>query len=572
MAKYARKRTPKPSEEDELESAYSNIAGSRRKKASAGSNNHTAAIIAVVIAIVAVCFCIAAGYIYFRNAELNGIILDNVTVAGVDVGGMTQADAIDAVRVATAHTYSTTPMVVTVLDSRAEIPVNCVGALDIRKAVKDAYRFGNKGSSSKRKQEQQIAATTGYAVDLTPYLEVDEAAIRDILAKIGEKYSTSLTQTKYSVTGEEPMQTLVIQLGIPEYGLDLNALYKQVMAAYSANTFTVEGQCGMIEPDPVDLDALHLQYYKAPVDAYYDTKRSEVIPGIDGYGFDLEQAKETLAKAQYGTTVEIDLRPIPPTVSTEDVSNTLFKDVLGTFTANAKSSGKDRNTNLRLACEAINGLVLNPGDVFSYNDTLGERTAENGYRPAPSYSGGQTTDTIGGGICQVSSTLYYCVLSAELQVVTRKNHGFLPSYMPVGLDATVSWGAVDFQFKNNLEYPVRIEATASGGKTTITILGTETRNYEVKLVSETLSQTGYSTVYQTMPADNPEGYKDGDVITTPYTGYEANTYLVKYEIGTDKELSREFIAYSKYNSRDKVICKIEVPPESPDSTDTPVTQ
>ena len=491
MAKYARKRTrQKPSEEDELESVYSSISGNRPHKGKADNNNHTTAIIAVVIAIVAVCFCIAAGYLYFQNAELNGIILDNVTVAGIDVGGMTQADAIDAVRVATAHTYSNVPMVVTVLDSQAEIPVSCVGALDVRKAVKAAYQFGNKGSASKRQQEQQVAATTGYAVDLTPYLEVDEAAIRDILAKVGEKYSTTLTQTKYTVTGEAPQQTLVIQLGIPEYGLDLNALYKQVMAAYSANTFTVEGSCGIIEPDPVDLDALHQQYYTAPVDAYYDPQRSEVVPGIDGYGFDLEKAKETLANAKYGTTVEIDLRPIAPAVTTEDVSSTLFRDVLGTFTATAKNSSSNRNTNLRLACESLNGLVLNPGDAFSYNDTLGERTAANGYRPAPSYAGGQTTDTIGGGICQVSSTLYYCVLSAELQVVTRKNHGFLPSYMPVGLDATVSWGSVDFQFKNNLDYPVRIEATASGGTTTITIWGTETRDYEVKLESEILSKTG----------------------------------------------------------------------------------
>ena len=282
MGKYEKKRTRRPSEEDELESAYTSLAGKSRRSAKANTQNHKMAIIAVVISVVAICFCIAAGYIYFQNAALNGIILDNVSVAGVDVGGMTQADAIDAVRNATAHSYSNVPMVVTVLDSQVEIPVSCVKSLDVRKAVKAAYQFGNTGSSSKRKQEQQIAQTTGYAVDLTPYLEVDEAAIRDILATFGEKYSTTLTQTKYSVTGQEPKQTLVIQIGVPEYGLDLNLLYKQVMASYSANLFTTEGHCGIIEPDQVDLDALHLQYYKAPADAYYDPKQSTVVPGIVG--------------------------------------------------------------------------------------------------------------------------------------------------------------------------------------------------------------------------------------------------------------------------------------------------
>lgn len=572
MGKYEKKRTRRrrPSEEEELESAYTSIAGSRRRKNKQSSNNHTVAIVAVVIAVAAICLCIAAGYIYFQKAELNGIILDNVTVAGVDVGGMTQANAIEAVRIATANTYSKVPMVVTVLESQAEIPVSYVGALDIRNAVKAAYQFGNTGSASKRQQEQQIAATTGYAVDLTPYLEVNEEAIRKILAQVGGNYSTTLTQTKCSVTGQSPKQTLVIQLGIPEYGLDLNALYKQVMAAYSANTFTVEGYCGMIEPDPVDLDALYQQYYKAPVDAYYDPEKSDVVAGIDGYGFDLEAAKETLSKAEYGTTVEIPLGPIPPAISREDVSATLFQDVLGTFTASANSN-KNRNVNLRLACEAIDGLVLNPGDVFSYNDTLGERTEEKGYKAADAYAGGKTVSTVGGGICQVSSSLYYSVLEAELQVVTRRNHGFVSSYMPMGLDATVSWDSIDFQFKNNLNFPIRIEASASGGKTTVSILGTETRDYRVKLEYEILSKTGYTTVYETMPADNPEGYKDGDVISTPYTGYEVDSYRIKYALDSDEELSRELIAHSVYKKRDKVICKIEAPstPTEPSSPTDP---
>ena len=568
MGKYERKRTRRPTEEEELESAYTSIAGSSKNSKKPEKHNHTAAIIAVIAAVIAVCFCIVAGYIYFQNADMDGIILENVSVAGVDVGGMTQAAAIDAVRAATAHTYSNVPMVVKVLDSQAEIPVDYVGSLNVRAAVRAAYKFGNSGTQSKRQREQQIAMTTGYAVDLEPYLKLKESRIRKVLEDLGSDYSTTLTQSTYSITGTAPQQTLVVKLGIPEYGLDLNALYDQVVAAYSANTFQVEGVCGMIEPDTVDLDAILQQVYVAPTDAYYDPETNQVVDGIDGYGFDVDAAKEQLEKAEFGSTVEIKLQPVPPAVDSEDVNAMLFRDVLATYTAKS-SSKKNRDVNLRLACEAVNGLVLNPGDVFSYNDTLGERTAEKGYRAAGAYVAGKTVATLGGGICQVSSSLYYCVLKSELQVVARKNHGFVSSYMPLGLDATVSWGSVDFRFKNNSNYPIRIEASASGGKTVVSIIGTELRDYTVDFKSEVVSKTGYDTVYKTMAADNAEGYEDGDVISTPYTGYEVNTYLIRYDANTKKEISRDFIANSVYNKRDKVICKIETPAVDSGGSTTP---
>ncbi len=543
-------------EAEELEEAYRNMTGMSGKPEKAKKSNRPAAIVAICIAVVAICIAVAAGYLYFRNADMNGIILENITVAGVDVGGMTQADAIDAVRAATASTYSKTPMVVTVLDTTVEIPTSCVGTIDIRGAVREAYKFGNSGTQTHRQEQQQIAMTTGYAVNMASYLRLDKQEIKSILAKLGENYNSTLSQSTYEVTGTAPNQTLVIKLGMPEYGLDLNALFDQVLNAYGNNVFSVEGECGMIEPEAIDLESILKKYYIAPVDAHFDPETFAPVEGVDGYGFDIDSAKSKLKESPYGSTVEIPFTAIPPQVTAESLGALLYRDELATFTAK-KSSNKSRDENLRLACEAINGTILLPGDVFSYNDTLGERTAEKGYKPAPSYAGNETVMTYGGGICQVSSALYYCTLVAEMETLVRQNHGFAPTYIPLGMDATVSWGFIDFRFRNNCDYPVRIDASSEGGSVTVTLVGTNEKDYYVELESEIVRKESYSITYETLPANNAEGYKEGDYITTPYTGYTAKAYRCKYSNETKELISRELIGKSVYKKRDAVICKIE---------------
>ncbi len=548
-------RYRKRNDADELEHAYRGMAGGRQRKKKKQNSNRDAAIIASCIALVAIGIGIAAGWIYFDKAQMNGVILHNITVAGVDVGGMTQAQAVEAVK-ANSVAYRTTPMVITVLDSTAQIPVEYVGQLDVRGAVKAAYKFGNSGSQQEREKQQQIARDEGYVVDLTPYLGLNTEGIKQILSGLGGDYSSTLTQSTYEVTGTYPEQKLVVTLGVPEYGLDLNALYQDVLDAYSSFTFSVTGECGMIEPTPVDLETILNQYYIAPVDATFDSKTFEIIDGKDGYGFDLETAKEKLKQSEYGTTVEIPFGAISPKITAKELSTTLYKDQLSTYTA-ASSSDPDRDTNLRLACESINGMILMPGDVFSYNEALGERTTAKGYRRGRSYAGNETVETVGGGICQVSSTLYYCALIADLEILLRENHGFATSYMPLGMDATVSWGSLDFRFKNNTNYPIRIEASASGGNTTVTLVGTDDRDYYVKMEYETLSTYDYAISYKTMAANNAEGYKDGDYITEPYTGYDVKTYRCKYSKANDELLMRNFEDESQYRSRDGVVCKIE---------------
>jgi vancomycin resistance protein YoaR len=165
--------------------------------------------------------------------------------------------------------------------------------------------------------------------------------------------------------------------------------------------------------------------------------------------------------------------------------------------------------------------------------------------------------TYGGGICQVASTLYYCTLLAELETLVRENHGFVPDYVPLGMDATVSWGSIDFRFRNSSKYPIRIEATADGGSVTVSLVGTDDKDYYIEMEYEALSKEEYSVSYKTMSANNTDGYKDGDYITEPFTGYQVKTYRCKYHKDTKELISRDYVDRSTYKKRDGVICRIE---------------
>lgn len=549
------KQPDKKQEELEIESAFDDIAPPQKRKTQLRSG----IIISLCAVVIVLAVALIAGLGYYNNVYLNGVILDNVTVAGVDVGGMSIAQAVEAVTAAAEKTYGQTPMFVKVFDSQVELPNHVVSNLNVRRAVNKAYSFGRLGTSQKKQAEQQAAMTEGLFVDLAPYLDVDKNTILTALAPLEEKFSTTLSQSVYSIEKTDDGNYLSITLGTPEYELDLNDLYRAILDAYSQNEFSLEYTCPFVAPDPLDLEGIHKEHYVAPIDASLHPETYEVTPGTDGYGFDIAAAQETINNTPYGQTIKIPFVPIPPEVTTEDMNALLFRDKLSTYTATS-SSNYNRDINLDLACKAINGVVLKPGEVFSYNDTLGERTPEKGYRPGASYSGGETEITYGGGICQVSSSLYYCVMHADLEVVLREEHGYVSSYVPIGMDATVSWGAVDFQFRNNMDYPIKIEASANRGSVTVSIYGTDDRDYYVEMEYAVTGTEPYKTTYKDYPADNTEGYKDGEEIVSPYTGYTAVTYRCKYKKDTKELISKDFEAKSVYNKRDAVICRIESAP------------
>ena len=156
----------------------------------------------------------------------------------------------------------------------------------------------------------------------------------------------------------------------------------------------------------------------------------------------------------------------------------------------------------------------------------------------------------------MASALYCCALVAELEIIVRESNDFYPGYVPLGLDAAVSWGSADFRFRNTTNYPVRIDAETAEGAVTITLVGTENRNYRVELEYEVLSESDYEVTYQNMAADNQKGYKDGDYIVEPRKGYKVKTYRCKFDNTTGEQLLREFIDQSNYQVQDGIVCRI----------------
>ena len=542
----------------ELDETYYQLSG---KKKAAKKKNPLIAVCVVLSAIVLAmgCFMIAS----FGSLFDSFLPMGNVTIGNTDLRGMTKQEAKEAL-VAMQQEYLEKPMVIRVLDSTVELTgAEAKIVFDIDEAVNAAFR------------DPSITN-----LELLNYLQLDTNAVKAAVNELGSVFNTTLQQTVWAVEGEVPSlapdaedaegKILVIKKGIPQYGLDTNNLYNQVLAGYNAYQFQVVGECSILEPELPDLDALLQEHYIAPADAVMGEDFT-IQPESYGYGFDAEDAAAKLAALAYGETLSIPFARIPAEVTAEMLLGTLYTDVLGEFqTPYQGDDDNNRNTNLALACAAINNVILMPGEEFSYNATLGERTAAAGYKPAGTYVNGLTVDTIGGGICQVSSTLYYCTLLADLKIIERWPHGYISNYTDPGMDASVSWPSADLHFANNTGYPIKIEAYRADGNVTVRILGTDTKDYYVEMHYKITSTDPYEVVYEEYPPDNEKGYHDGQVLVTPYSGYNVLAYKHKYSKADSSLISSTLESTNEYSRRDCVVVKIvestTTPEETPEET------
>lgn len=238
----------------------------------------------------------------------------------------------------------------------------------------------------------------------------------------------------------------------------------------------------------------------------------------------------------------------------------LIKDLLGTYTTSFSTSGSNRSANVTNGCEKINGTLLYPGEEFSAYQTISPFTSDNGYYLAGSYSNGQVVESFGGGICQVTSTLYNAVLLAELEVTERNNHSMIVTYVPKSSDAAIAESSgKDFKFVNNTEYPIYIEGYTENKKITFNIYGVETRpeSHKVEYVSEVLSETIPDDV---LVANSSAAI--GSFSSSPrHIGYTARLWKVVYENG--EEVSREVINNSRYSPSPKTV-SVGIATDNPD--------
>ena len=337
---------------------------------------------------------------------------------------------------------------------------------------------------------------------------------------------------------------------VPKNGrkIDLPRLTDALRAALAAGTLEpVPCAYEVVEAKPVDFDAF-AETYATAKNASYNAAADQVEEGTVQVTFDAAAAQKLVAQAQPGQEITVPAQIQQPKVSKEALEKVLFRDVLASCTTYV-SGAWGRIQNVRKAAQNISGTVLNCGDQFSYNDAIGPTTADYGFYAAPGYVGGKTVDVYGGGVCQVSSTLYYATLKANLEIVMRYCHQYAPGYIKWGCDATVYDGFPDFIFANNTDYPIKIVTYWNNNNVTVEILGTKVDDSYVEMVSETVDVIPWETVYEETDELAPGEKQE---IQTPYTGYVVQTWRNVYA-GDGTLLSSTFEATSNYESRDQII-------------------
>jgi vancomycin resistance protein YoaR len=294
-----------------------------------------------------------------------------------------------------------------------------------------------------------------------------------------------------------------------------------------------------------------------------------VTPSVIGKAVDIEATKKALNEAlakglSEPVTANAVVTEKQPDIKTEDLSS--IKDVLGTFSTSFSSSGAARSTNLRVGAGKINGHVLMPGETLSGYECMHPFTRGNGYATAKAYENGQVVDSVGGGVCQIATTLYNAVLQAELTVVQRQNHSMIIGYVKPSMDAAIAGTYKDIKFTNNYSTPIYVEGYTSGKTLTFTIYGKETRpaNRTFKFVSETLGVSGPGAPKEVVDPSMAPGTKRK--VQSSHTGIRSRLWKVIYVDGAEQ--SREILHTDRYNAS-KAIYKVG--PAAP-AVAEPVTQ
>ena len=378
--------------------------------------------------------------------------------------------------------------------------------------------------------------------------DFDETALHAAAARIAADYAEPPVHASYEVVEG----AIRVTKACDGRRLDETALREALRAVHEYYNADYRVEVSFVTDPARTLTAqqLHDAVHGEMKNASYDIETGAILPETLGADFGVRSAQDLLDAAAPGETVTISARIEFPAVTAKKLEEVLFRDVLGECKTRVTGTTA-RRTNVRLAAEKIQGYVMNAGDVFSYNETVGKRTAEAGFQPAPAYVKGETVDEIGGGICQVSSTLYYACLRGNLAITERYAHRYVPAYIDWGMDATVSWGGPDYKFTNDTLYPIRIETVYEGGWLTVRLLGTNVDGIYAKMTNEVLSRTDWETEYVEDEAIAPGAE---EVKTTPYTGYKVKSYRHVY----DKDgnlLSSAFEADSNYKVRNKVILR-----------------
>ena len=544
------------------------------KRLSGGAGKKPLIIIGILVAVLAAAYLGLCAYaasldVFFPNTTINGVDVAGMTVqqAGEELGSTLPQRTMSFYLPLTDKSGDgvTAPEDETLYDPEPAATVSCESLgitqdLDYTAYAQSVYDRSQGQSGFFQGGWSFLAHLFHSQGAKGVYLEPDETVFRQKLSELAQTFSRPAQDTSYEV-GQDSLTVTRELDGLAVTEADLEQPIREALSSEADGAVYVDA--AILPAQALSAQDIHDAVAGSMKNAGYDAATDSITPEQAGAEFDVAEAQALLDAASPGETVEIPADIQQPHVTAAELKEVLFRDVLGQCRTHVSGTAA-RINNVKLSAAACNGVVLNTGDVFSYNATTGQRTTAKGYQAAPAYVGGETVDEVGGGVCQTSSTIYYACLRANLEITERYAHRYVPAYIDWGMDATVSWGGPDYKFTNNTDYPIKIVATYSGGYLTVKILGTNVDGTYVKMTNEVLSKTNWETVYkddETLPAGTEK------VTTTPYTGYKVKSYRNVYS-ADGKLISSTYEATSDYKVRNKVISRGPALPEQPE---TPVT-
>lgn len=500
-------------------------------------------IVSVIILLLIILMLILSTIFAIINSRTNKIV-KGIYIENVDVSNITEEEAKN---ILTELSDKTKQNEILFKYKEIETPITYEALevnFDIDSAIKEAYSLGRSGNIFQNNFEILKTWINGKKIKLN--FNIDEDVIKQVCENINNTSVDAVVEPSYYVENEK----LIITSGKKGIKVKEDELLQTIRDTIKINgdsSVIIDVKVDEVEPSAIDLEKIRSEIYKEVKDAYYTTNPFTIYPEVNGVDFDIENAKTIISepKEQY----EIPLIITKANKTVQEIGTEAFPDLLATFSTNYNAGDTNRTTNLKLSAGKINGTVLLPGDEFSYNKVVGERTIEAGYKMAATFSGGKVVDGLGGGICQISSTLYDAVVMANLDVTVRRNHQFVTSYLPGGKDATVVWGSQDFKFVNSRKYPVRITATVSGGVATVQVWGVkEEVEYDITIETKKTATIPYTTQYvkdSTLPKGTQKVVQNGN------NGSKYEAYKVMRLNG--EVVSRTLLSKDTYNAKNKIV-------------------
>ena len=500
-------------------------------------------VILIVSCVLFICLLFFSTIFAMINMN-NEKIISGIRIEGINVSGLSKEEAKNKVN----EIYNKklkTDVVLKYEDYETSINPELVGTkYDVDKSIDEAITFGKGGNIFAN--NYKILAALIVKKNIKVKDTFDDNSLSKIIDDVQGNLPGAVVEPDYYIENDK----LIITKGSRGKYINKDELISKIKENFEdINSTDKYINIPVIEkePDNIDIEKIHTEIYKEVKDASYTKDPFKLYPEVIGIDFSVDDAKKLLEedKEKY----EIPLTITQPKVTIKDIGSEAFPELIAKFSTRYDGGMVDRETNLKLACSKLDEKIVLPGETFSYNQTLGERTAQAGYKNAKVYENGAVVDGIGGGICQISSTLYNAVLLSNMEIVERRNHQFVTSYLPAGRDATVAYGITDFKFKNTRSTAIKIKTSCSNGVATISIYGIkEQEEYDVSFVTEIISTTPFTVKYI---EDSTLKSGEEEIIQKGANGVTTETYIIKKLNGV--VASKELLSKDTYNPMQRII-------------------